>query len=138
MVALGLDMDLADQGAGRIDKDHLAAAGLGGDGLGHTMGREDHRPVGGAFVQFFDKDRALVAQAVNDEFVMHDLVADIDRRAPFLTRHFDDLDGPVDTGTKAARRGQIKRKRGLCVFHAKGLTRLGRKIQWTRSPRATL
>ncbi len=74
------------------------------------MGRKDHRAVIRAFVQFFDKDRALVAQAIDDEFVMHDLVAHIDRRAPFLQRHLDDLDGAVDAGAKPARGGKIEGK----------------------------
>ena len=63
---------------------------------------------GGHFVKFLDEDRAPGAQAVDDEVVVHDLVAHIDRRAPFLQRHLDDLDGPVDAGAEAARRGKIK------------------------------
>ena len=36
-----------------------------------------------------------VAQPIDDELVVHDLVADIDRCAPFLDRHLDDLDRAV-------------------------------------------
>ena len=35
--------------------------------------------------------------------VVHDLVPDIDRRAVFLQRALDDLDGAHDTGAEAAR-----------------------------------
>jgi hypothetical protein len=38
--------------------------------------------------------------------VMHDLVADIDGRPELLQGPLDDLDRPLDTGTKAARFGQ--------------------------------
>ncbi len=37
--------------------------------------------AGGHVGQVFDEDRALGAQAVDDEAVVHDLVADVDRRA---------------------------------------------------------
>ncbi len=115
VMALGLDMHLGDQRAGRVDIDHLAPLRLGRDGLGHAVGREDHGPVRRAFVQLLDEDGALLAQSVDDEAVVHDLVADIDRRAPFLQRHLDDLDRPVHAGAEAARRGEVEGKRGL--FH---------------------
>ena len=72
------------------------------------MGGKDHRAVIGAFVEFLDEHGALGAQRVDDEFVVHDLVADIDRRAPFSQRHLDDLDRAVDTGAKPARRGKVE------------------------------
>ncbi len=68
---------------------------------------------GGHFVQFLDEDRAPGAQAVDHELVVHDLVAHIDRRAPFLDRHFDDLDRAVHAGAEAARGGEIEGERGL-------------------------
>ncbi len=107
-MALGLGMDLGDQWAGGIDGDHLAGSGGGGDGFWHAMGGKDHRAVERAFVELFDKDRTLGAQTIDDEFVVHDLVADIDRRAPFLDGEFNDLDGAVNTGAKAARGGEVE------------------------------
>ena len=104
---LGLDMDLADQRAGGIDIDHLAPGGLGRDRFRHPMGGKDHRPVIGAILQLFDEHGALCPQPVDDIFVMHDLMAHIDRRAPFLQRHFDDLDGAVHPGAETARRGKV-------------------------------
>ena len=55
-----------------------------------------------------DKDRPFGAQVVHDEFVVHDLVPHIDRRAPFLQRQFDDLDGAVDAGAEPAWGGKEK------------------------------
>ena len=60
-MALGFDVDLADQRAGGIDIDHLAAFGGGWDRLGDAVGGKDHWAVVGAFVQFFDEHRPLVA-----------------------------------------------------------------------------
>jgi hypothetical protein len=55
-VALGLDMDLGDQGAGGVDIDHLAAPASAGTDFRHAMGREDHGAVIRAFVQLLDED----------------------------------------------------------------------------------
>ena len=111
-VALGLDMHFADQRAGGIDKDHLAPRGLGRDGFGHAVGGKDHRAVIGAIFQLFHEHRAFGAQIIHHEFVMHDLVAHIDRRAPiFFSAIFDDLDRAIHTGAKKPRgAGQIQRK----------------------------
>ncbi len=59
VVPFGLDMHLADQGAGGIDEDHLPRLCRSRNRLGYAMGRKDHRPVIGHFVQFLDKDRTL-------------------------------------------------------------------------------
>ena len=108
VMALGLAMNLGDQRAGGVDVEHPPRLGLGGHRLRHAVRREHHRPVGRALVELLDEDRALGAQPVDDEAVVHDLVADIDRRAPLLERHLDDLDRPVDAGAEAARRGEVE------------------------------
>ncbi len=110
MVARRLGMDLGHQRAGGVDIEHAAGLGLGGHRLRHAMGGKDHRPVGRAFVEFLDEDRSPGAQSVDHEAVVHDLVPDVDRRAPFLERHLHDLDRPVDAGAEAARRGEEDRQ----------------------------
>src|SRR5690606_41116897 len=59
--------------------------------------------VCGNFGQLFYEDRAKILQAFHHVSVMHDLMADIDRRTVFLQRQHDDLDGTVDPGAKSAR-----------------------------------
>ena len=108
-------MDLGDQRAGRVDIEHLAPRGLGRHRLRHAMGREDHRPVGGHSSSSSTKTAPLRAQPVDHVLVVHDLVADVDRRAPFLERHLDDLDRPVDAGAEAARRGEVEGRGAACV-----------------------
>lgn len=100
-MAFGLDMDLADERACRIEIEHLAPFGLRRDRLGHAMGGEDHRHVVRDLVQFIDEDGALGFQAFDHEAVMDDFVADIDGGAVLLQGDFDDLDRAVHPGTEA-------------------------------------
>jgi hypothetical protein len=48
------------------------------------VGAEDDRAAGGHLVEFVDEHRALGAQVVADELVVHDFVAHVDRRAEFF------------------------------------------------------
>ncbi len=78
----------------------LAAAGTA---FGYTVGRKDHGRVRiGDFVQFLHKHGAFGLEGVNDEPVVHDLVAHVDRRAVLFERQFDDPDRAVDAGAEAA------------------------------------
>ena len=73
------------------------------------MRRENRRLLamfGRNFMQFLDEDRTLGFQPFHHIAVMHDLVANIDRRAIGLERQHDDLDRPVHARAKAARFGQ--------------------------------
>ena len=107
-----LPVDLAHQGAGRIDIEKLAPLGFCGNGLGHAVCGKDHRDIIGHFVQFLDEYRPLRLQRVHDIAIVHDLVPDIDRCAILLERAFHDLDGAVHTGAKTAwrRDQQLQRK----------------------------
>ena len=66
------------------------------------MRGKDHRAVNRAVFQLFDEDRALGAQIVDDIFIVHDLVADIDRSAPFLKGKLDDLNGAINACAESA------------------------------------
>ena len=110
VVARGLDMDLRDQRTGGVDEEHPPRLGFGGDGFRDAVGGEDHRTVGRAVGQLLDEHRAARAQTVDDEAVVDDLVAHVDRRAPFVQRHLDDLDGAVDAGAEAARGREMERQ----------------------------
>ena len=105
-LALGLAVDLADQGAGCIEPVEPAAGRSFGHRFGHAVGAEHHRRAIGHLVEFFDKDCALGLEAIDHEAVVDDLVADIDRRAVALQRQLDDLDRAVHPGAKTARRGE--------------------------------
>jgi hypothetical protein len=62
---------------------------------------------------------AEAAQAVDDEAVVDDLVADIDRRPEPLDRQLDDLDGAVDACAKSAR-GRDQDLKGWASCHVAG------------------
>ncbi len=109
-VALGLDVDFADQGAGGVNIDHFALGGGGRNRLGHAMCGKDHGAVIGAFIQFFDENSALIPQAINNVFVVHNLVPHVDWRPPFLECHFNDLDRTINARAKAAWRCKVKRE----------------------------
>ena len=59
--------------------------------------------VSGHLVELADEDRALPLQVLHDVFVVHDLVAHIDRRAMDRQRLLDRIDGADDPGAEAAR-----------------------------------
>ena len=65
----------------------------------------DDRPVTGALVQLFHEYGAFFAQSVDNKFVVHDFVPDIDRCAPFFDGAFDDFDGTHATFIKSKRLG---------------------------------
>jgi hypothetical protein len=76
----------------------------------------------GDLVEFLDKDRALGLEALDDVAIVHDLVADIDRRAIGLQRQHDDLDGTVDAGAEAARaqRRMVSGERVMSAYSVMG------------------
>src|SRR5690606_29327777 len=79
-LAFGLAVDLANQRAGRVEKIETAANCFGGHRLGHAVRAEYHRYAVGHFVEFLDEDRALGLQALDHVAIVHDFVADVDRR----------------------------------------------------------
>ncbi|MET3909642.1 hypothetical protein ABID59_003999 [Bradyrhizobium sp. S3.3.6] len=102
-VALPLVVNFRDQGAGGVQHRKVARGGLFLDAAGDAMGTEDGNSLRWNFGQFLDEDRAFVLQALDDVFVVHDLMAHVDRRAVFLQGPLHDLDRAHHTRAKAAR-----------------------------------
>ncbi len=105
-VAADLHVDLGHQRAGCVEHLELAAFGLLPHRPRHAVGAEDHVAVVGNLVELVDEDRALALEVVDDVAVVHDLVANVNRRAEQLDRALDDLDRAVDAGAKAAGIGE--------------------------------
>jgi hypothetical protein len=99
-------MDLGDQRAGSIDNVQVACIGLGADGRGDAVRGEDQVAVLGNIGKIVGKDRTLFAQTAHHVLVMDDLVTNINRRSVNLKRHLHDLNCPIDSRTKSARRCQ--------------------------------
>ena len=112
-MASRIDVNLGDQRAGCVEIEHLTARGLGGDELGNAVGRKHDGHVLWHFLEFLDEHRALAFEILDDGAIVDDLMADIDRRAVFLQRQFDDLNGTVDTSAEAARAGEEDGQRRL-------------------------
>ena len=101
-----VDMHLGHQRAGCVQMDHVAALCLRGDGFRYAMGGKNHRRALRHLVQFLDENRSLLAQRVDNVFIMDDLVAHVDGRPEFFQCLFDDVDGAVDAGAKTTRTGE--------------------------------
>ncbi len=99
-------MHLGHQRTGGIEHAQATRLGLAAHGLRDAVGGENDDGTGRRGIEFVDKDRALGLQVIDHEAVMHHLVADINRRAEFFQRLFDDGDRPFDAGAKAPRIGQ--------------------------------
>ena len=95
------------------------------------MCRKDHRLIRFRYlVEFFHKNGAFGSQRLDHESVVNDLVADVDRGAELGQGELDDLNGPVDAGAEAARRGENHRQSGGAPL---GWRRIGGEDIETRS-----
>ena len=104
--ARDLHVHLGHQRAGGVEHLEAARVGLAAHVERHAVGREDHGRARRDLVELLDEDRALGAQVLDHELVVHDLVAHVDRRAVDGERAFHDLDGAIDAGAEPARLGQ--------------------------------
>ena len=73
------------------------------------MDGKDHRAILWTFDQFFHEHRTLIAQPVNDEFIVNDFMAHEDRSALFFQSHLYDLDRPIHACAKPAGCGKVER-----------------------------
>jgi hypothetical protein len=66
------------------------------------MGTENHRRAIRHLVEFIDKHRPALAQALDYVTVVNHLVTYVDGRTEEFQGALDNIDGPVDTGTETA------------------------------------
>jgi hypothetical protein len=111
--AFGLAMDLAHQWAGRIEIIEASRFGRRRNQLWHAMGGKYHWAPLRHLVQFLDEYGAHTPQPVDDEAIVYDFVPDIDWRPEPFDCQLDDLDGAIDSRTKAARCRDQDMERGL-------------------------
>ena len=94
------------QRAGSVDGPQAAVFGLLAHFRRDAMCGEHHDRALGNGLGLFDEDRAALFQRPDDMSVMHDLLADVDRRAKSLQRDLHGLDGPVNARAVATGLGE--------------------------------
>ena len=99
-------VDFGHERAGGIKYAEPAFGGFLLYGFGDAVCRVNQDGAFGYVGEVFDEYRAFFAQVVDDEFVVDDFVADVNRCAEFFQRALDDADGAVNAGAEAARVGK--------------------------------
>ena len=100
-----LHMNLGHQRTGRIKDLESPGPGFFLHRPGHAVGTEYDNGVIGYFVELFNKHRAPLAQVVDHEAVVNNLMTDINRTAEDLQGSVDDVDSAINAGAEAARVG---------------------------------
>ncbi len=96
-------VDLGDERTGRVEHGEPAPRRFVLDRARHAMGAEDH---GGAVrhrVELVHEHGAEIAQAIDDELVVDDLVPHVDRRTEKLDRPLHDVDRAIDARAESPR-----------------------------------
>src|SRR5262249_20359962 len=105
-VTNGLEVDLCDEGAGRVDHPEVSDRRSFTNGRGYAVSAEDAcRPLG-YLVELVHEDRALLPECLDHVPVVDDLAPYVDRHTHDLEGPLDDLDRPLDARAKASRARQ--------------------------------
>ena len=100
----GLDVDLGDQRAGRVDRPQAARGGVGVHAGATPWAEKTTISPSGHLGLLLDEDRAALLELLDDVLVVDDLLAHVDRRAVEVERVLDRLHGAIDARAVAARR----------------------------------
>ena len=101
-IPLGLDVHLCHERARRVDRRELPRCRVRAHRRGDAVRREDDRLALRDVVLVLDEHGAARLEVADDVQVVHDLLADVDRRAVQAERLLDRLDRPFDAGAVAA------------------------------------
>jgi hypothetical protein len=99
-------MDLGHQRTGSVEDFETAFRCQEAYRLRYAVGAENQRGALRNILQIINKDGTLGLEVIDHEAVMHDFVTYINGRTESLQCAFDDGDGAVDAGTKAAGVGE--------------------------------
>ena len=96
-------MHFGDQRTRGVDHVQAALLGLAAYFGRHAVRAENRPRAGRYFVEFLDKHRARGAQLLHHVLVMHNFLADINRRAVQIERNLHYVDSPDDAGAETTR-----------------------------------
>src|SRR5229473_6862473 len=99
----GLQVNLRDQGAGRVDHLELAALGFVADCRRYSMRAKNDARTLRHLRQLLYKDGSRLAQFVHYVPVVDDLLTHIDRRTVEVEHDLDDIDRPHHARAKTTR-----------------------------------
>ena len=114
---LGFPVDLADQRAGGVDVVEFALPRFLGNGFRHAMRGEDHGHIVRNLLQLLDENGAFVLECPDDEPVVDDLVAHINRSAVAFERGLHNLDRANHARAEAARADKANGESGFLCRH---------------------
>src|SRR6185437_14046243 len=102
-VVAALRMHFRDEWTGRIEHTKASFGRLGLDLFCDAVGTKNRYCIRRYFRKVFYKVRPTCLECVDHAFIVHDLVAHINRRPILVERPFDNLDRANDARTKPAR-----------------------------------
>ena len=79
-IEANLHMNFRNQRARRVVNVHAALLGLRTNSPGNSVRTEYDNRIVGHLNQFINKHRALGGEPIDDEFVVHDFMTNVDRR----------------------------------------------------------
>ena len=97
-------MNLRHEGARGVDDPQATLLGLAAHRWGDAVGAEDDEMAVRHLVQLVHEDRPLLPQFIDDERVVHDLMADVHHSPEPLKGEVDDVDGADHSGAETAGR----------------------------------
>ena len=109
-------MDFGYQRAGGIKNAETTLCRFFLYSFGYAVSRVNQRCALWDIRQVIDKDGPFCPQIVHDEFVVNDLMADVNGRAELFECTFNNADGAVNAGTEAAGIGKDNGFFESCVF----------------------
>ena len=105
-VALGLNVDLADQWAGGVHGLQMSLTGYLTNLRRHTVSTEQQNGTFGDFVHGIDEFHPLFREPIDNIFIVYDFVVDVQIWSDAANGFVQAFDGHVDARTKASRAGE--------------------------------
>lgn len=132
---MDFQVDFGHQRTGGINDAQAPRRGFSADGGGNAVGRENQRRTFGNVSEIICKHCAALTEALDNMFIVDNLMPHIDWRPENLQAFFHNINGPVHPGTKPARTGKECIHAGIIPAR---LRTEGEKVMQTNAARKTI